>query len=178
MWHAIGANKNHSRYLCKKIKAASAAFSTIQHTNNNPVLIKLLDTTPRPFSSMVQMEAEAKEKHALLGRRFEMLLLSFNINRCTCCGVVKPQHDDLLFPFNTAMEQNILISHKMHPAIECTCDGICNGSQFYSVNKPSQIKWYREYHNNRLPSEVMNFPSDVANALLCTKCDSKIPTPR
>ena len=51
----------------KKIKAAGAAFSTIQHKNNNPVPIKLLDTTPRPFSSMVHMEAEAKEKHALLG---------------------------------------------------------------------------------------------------------------
>ena len=164
------------RSYIKNIKAAGVAFSEIQQTNNNnSEQINLLDTTPRPFSSMVHMEEEAKEQHALLGRRFEMSLVSFNVNRCSCCGVVKPQHNDvLLFPTESPMEQKTLISHKMHPAVHCTCNGICKGSQFYSVNKPTQIKWYIDHHNGRLPSEVMHFPPNSVNAELCTMCDAEI----
>ena len=86
---------NRSRQTNRILKDAATAYLQL---NRFPISSNLLDSAPKPYIPLVNMEPRFYEQHAVLGRRFEMSLFSFEVTKCHCCGVIKPQHQDLFFP--------------------------------------------------------------------------------
>ena len=107
------------------------------------------------------------------GRRYELSTLLFNVQSCSCCGLVKPGHDDPHFPENTPFERKHLMI-KYHPAWECRCDNYCKGSQFYCAKRKTHISHYQRLHSNLNPWEVLNCNKNEPNAVLCTNCYNEV----
>ena len=130
------SNMTRSRRLSNKMMKDAATAYSLQ--NRFPISSNLLNSTPKCYVPLVNMEPRFCDQHAVLGRRFEMSLFSFEVTKCHCCGVIKPQHQDLLFLKQQILQQTMFVT-KMYKAMHCTCGGVCKGSQFYSVDKPTQM---------------------------------------
>ena len=152
------------------LKEASDAYSKL---NRCSISKNLLQYTPKSYVPLVNMDPTICEQHAVMGRRFEMSMFSFEVTRCHCCGISKPQHQDVLFPKEHILEQTMFVT-KMHDAMHCKCDGICNGSQFYSIDKPKQMTFYKQHHGDLLPTQFLGLEPGFVNALLCKECDKEI----
>ena len=136
----------------------------------------LLNSDPNAYPTYIPMDHEMKKKHVTLGRRFEILMLMYNMNRCNCCGSVKPQQQDTDYPKDSLLQNNILFSNKMYSNYQYQCKGICNGSQFYSpLKKKDQMQWYASNHNGKSPWEVnKNITKGTTNSTLCESCYREI----
>jgi hypothetical protein len=147
------------------------AVKEFEHLHGESIMTSLLDSNPEPFPTGVHMSGESVSKHVRLGRRFEMSMMMFAVDKCDCCGVVKPRHSDPAFPSEVIFSRKVFMN-KIHKAYHCICDGICRGSQFYSANRPTHIEWYRGKHNGMNPMECIGI--DQPNALLCNNCHTEI----
>ena len=135
--------------------------------------MKILDSNPLPYSSPVAISEDLKNKATLHGRLYELSTLLFNVKSCSCCGLVKPGHDDPHFPENTPFERKHLMI-KYYPAWECRCDNYCKGSQFYCAKRKTHISHYQRLHSNLNPWELLNCNKNEPNAVLCTNCYNEV----
>ena len=169
-------NSQYSKQLLRnKVNNIQFNFNMLNDYGVYQKHLKLLNKTPVPFPTIVNMDNDMIDKHVLLGRRFESSMLMYNIRQCHCCGMVRPHHSDEEFPDDAIFKQKIF-SKKMHETIHCTCTGFCKGSQFYSPQKPTQIAYYVEQHNGLYPWEVMpNLGGrNGRNSVICDDCYKEI----
>ena len=167
--YCVGVNTVSPRTKKRKLENIAAAYRSCGNNND------LLDSDPNAYPTYVSMEGEMKKKHVTLGRRFEMSLLMYNVNRCDCCGSVKPQQKDTAYPKDSLLQNNVMFSNKMYAAYHCQCNGVCNGSQFYSPSKRNQMEWYATNHNGNNPWDVnQNITEGTTNATLCESCYGEI----
>ncbi len=134
----------------------------------------ILDSKPRNYPSPVHMAPESIDRHVRTGRRAEFSLSLYGVNRCSCCGSVKPNHEDPQFPKDAPFQRMHLLN-KSHHAWHCTCLGYCKGSQFYASKRSSVMSWYKEKHGGQSPSEYeLNNHGTVAEVSLCQKCYDEV----
>ena len=69
--------------------------------------LKLLNKTPVPYPTIVNMDNDMINKHVLLGRIFESSMLMYDIHQCHCCGMVLPHHSDDTFPDDAIFNKNL-----------------------------------------------------------------------
>ena len=133
----------------------------------NSIFTRFKNTDPKPYPNITPMSDASLSRHSICGRRFELSMLLFNVNQCTCCGRIEPMHIDPLFPSNPidVPFERTHFKNNFHAAYLCKCADICKGGQFYSFGRPSQKMWYEMAHKRKLPKE--------SNALLCQACYSE-----
>jgi len=134
----------------------------------------ILDNSPMPYPSAINMSEEAKKKHVLSGRRFEISMLLFKVEMCSCCGRVQPGHVDPAFPKEGVPFERKHLVNSYHPAWHCECNDFCQGSQFYAQRKKSEIDFYKEKHQGRPPWIVLGLNQQSPNAVLCNLCYKEI----
>ena len=132
----------------------------------------ILDNAPRPYPTAVHMSDDAKQKHAQHGRRWELSMLLYDVQQCSCCGRVQPCHVDPCFP--KASDVPFSRKHLMntyHTAWHCSCDGLCKGSQFYASTRTTVMRQFKLNHGGQTPQEVLGLAAHAPpNATLCKKC--------
>ena len=127
------------------------------------------------------MDQKSRHLHAVHGRRFDILMLQFEIKMCDCCGQTMPVQEDMLLDKNgyacdplTKERTNIRRHHlaeQFHDAWKCSCDKFCKGEQFYCSKRSKQIREFEKHHNNKSPEQLMeDEASTVTAALLCSGC--------
>ena len=97
----------------------------------------------------------------------------YKVSSCTCCGKVKPGHDDPYFPEDAPFERKHLII-KYHPAWQCKCNGFCKGSQFFCAHRPTHINYYKLHHNGQYPWEFLECDQKDTNSLLCDQYHKEV----
>ena len=132
----------------------------------------ILDSRPRAYPTAVKMSDEAIDKHVRWGRRFEISMRLYKVHQCDCCGRTQPGHMDSNFcndPKNDPppFEQKHLTT-KYIPVWRCNCWGFCKGTQFYSQQKPTHTRVFKENHQGQTPSQFLG--TQQPNAILCDKC--------
>ena len=160
-------NSHSARNDAKSIKTILRDMQTCLPEDR---LSQFKDTHPLPYPSAVKMNDNATTNHVVCGRRFEISMMLFDVQKCHCCGRVQPCHMDSLFdnspsppPFN---RQHLV--NKLHKAWHCTCWGFCNSSQFFAAAKPSHITEFKRNHNGLHPKEVLHVSEP--NAWICNSC--------
>ncbi len=134
----------------------------------------ILDSRPRNYPSPVHMASASIDKHVRTGRRAEISMSLYGVNMCSCCGSVKPNHEDPLFPKDAPFQRMHLLN-KSHHAWHCACMEYCKGSQFYASERSSVMSWYKEKHGGLTPSEYeLNNNGKVTEVSLCHKCYSEV----
>ena len=146
---------------------------TVQCDTPTVAIMNIMDNDPKPHASITPISQESIEKHILCGRRFDVSMLMYSVNSCSCCGRTEPVHLDPEFPFDAPFERKHFI-HKYMKAWHCKCQEYCKGSQFYSYRKRSSLDMYRDNHNGQSPWEFMNLNQDEPNSLLCFLCHDEI----
>ena len=136
-------------------------------------LDNIMNNDPKPYASITPISQENIEKHTICGRRFDVSMLMYSVNSCSCCGRTEPVHLDPEFPSNAPFERKHFI-HRYMKAWHCKCNEYCKGSQFYSYLRRSSLGIYRDMHNGLNPWEVMNLNQNEPNALLCFLCHDEI----
>jgi hypothetical protein len=125
----------------------------------------ILGSHPRPFPTPKPMESESRQKHALYGRRFELQLLQFSIDTCSCCGRTKPFGTDPWMKQKWIIQGNFQRKHLLdpyHDAYRCNCQLFCKGGQFYCWKRHNQMQLYENEHFGTKPK--------APNAKLCSQC--------
>jgi len=161
----------------REIRKAKRSLMKLKHTLENVCYPShfhyILDSSPKFFPTASGMKESAKKKHAIYGRRFEISLLMYEVDKCTCCGRVQPGHIDPDFPNNTPFERQHLMN-VYHEAWHCNCNGFCKGSQFYATKKKSEISLFKTKHNGKTPWEFLSLNKNHPNAVLCDYCYREI----
>ena len=136
----------------------------------------LVNSYPQSYNPMVPMNNSSLKDHVIHGRRFETTLLLFESRQCSCCGTIKPEHNDKLYKKYTYYEplKRSHLATKMKPAWKCTCDAVCKGEQFYSASRKKELEWYF-LHHSKTPWEYLGLPKTKPNALLCNNCNQESP---
>ena len=91
------------------------------------------------------MSHMARQTLAIHGRRFEIVMLNFEIEKCHCCGVVTPRHNDLLvgnnasgyaehpFSFKPLRFRRHHLRDSYYSATLCSCAGpLCQGRGYWA----------------------------------------------
>ena len=97
----------------KKVNSIKFNYTRLNDYGKYRKHLKLLNTTPVPYPTIVNMDTDMIDKHVLLGRRFESSMLMYEIHQCHCCGMVRPHHSDDAFPDDAIFNKKIF-SKKMH----------------------------------------------------------------
>ena len=135
------------------------------------IISDLKNNDPQPHPSITLMSMENMEHQALCGRRFDVSMLMYSIHTCDCCGVTMPLHRDPYFPKDAPFDRKHFIK-SYYKSWHCTCNGYCNGSQFYSYKRGKNLNHYRAMHDGLYPWDYLNKNEKDPNALLCKKCHS------
>ena len=181
-------NRNNSKQKCARFGLAYPSTRSEQIiTNRSMKKIKekleecqveklplILDNAPLPYPSAIKMSEEAKERHVLNGRRFELSMLMYEVKMCTCCGRVQPGHVDPDFPKQGVPFEKKHLVNSSHQAWHCNCNAFCQGSQFYGVKKRSEIQYYKQKHDGQPPWIVLGLDQQSPNAVLCNSCYKEI----
>ena len=95
----------------------------------------------------------------------------FDILKCACCGAVQPTHcdPDIKFRVTFPFERKAFTTN-MKSSWECNCIDTRKGQQFYSTSSSLQMKWFKQYHGNLLPNEVLELPPNSPNTTICQSC--------
>ena len=186
-WASLGRGTNE-RKLARLGLACTQPPGSAEHKQTLRVMKKLkdkleeckvakrsliLDNSPMPYPSAINMSEEAKNKHVLSGRRFEISMLLYQVEMCSCCGRVQPGHVDPAFPKEVPFERKHLVN-SYHHAWHCECNEFCQGSQFYADRKNSEINLYKEKHQGQSPWIVLGLDKQSPNAVLCNWCYREI----
>ena len=155
---------NAVRMIEKDVNALKSTLDCINIPDN--VKSNLLESDPQSYPNVTVMSESSLRRHAIHGRRFELSMLLFQVQKCSCCGRVEPTHIDPLFPTNSIPFKRTHFYKNFHPAFMCDCDEVCHGEQFYSYNRPTQKDWYNQHHSVRC------FPTNIKQCkhLLCNTC--------
>lgn len=138
------------------------------------VISSVKDCSPSQYPSFVAMDKDVMEKTTILGRRFETSILMYDVNKCDCCGCVKPNHNDPIFPKDPILKRKSFVN-QLHDAFHCTCEGICQGSQFFCADRKTHIDWYYKHHDNKYPWHVIRgCRQESPNSSLCENCYNEI----
>jgi hypothetical protein len=130
----------------------------------------LRSTDPLPFPSIVKMDVEASKVQAEAGCRFEVSMLMYLIDCCSCCGFTQPCHKDPFFP-NESPLSKIHLNTKFYDAWECNCWQACKGQQFYGAKRPLMIEAFQSLHDNVSPDVFITGEEGATpNATLCNDC--------
>jgi hypothetical protein len=149
--------------IVKAFEACNSPNTVSQHFSNNP----------RPYPTPVDMHPDSIQQHVMHGRRAETSMLMYDVKQCTCCGSVKPGHNDPGFPNKgVAPFERMHLVNSWHPAYLCTCSTVCRGSQFYAKDKPSLMTYYTHTHAGMKANDTHN--SHVSDAVLCMKCYDEV----
>ena len=157
------------------IRSVKKLLSTLFNVCNVPlnVIDDIRNNDPKAHPAICNISNDSVEKHAMCSRRFEISMLMFSLEQCSCCGRTQPYHQDYQYPKDAPFERKHFIL-KYHKAWECNCDDYCNGSQFYSHKRRSSLCKYRETHNGLNPWEYLGFDKNEHNASLCNTCHEEI----
>jgi hypothetical protein len=133
----------------------------LNQLKNNPAL---------PYPSIVKMDTNASQVHADIGRRFEVSLLMYKVDTCSCCGITQPYHSDPFYPKESPLPK-AHFNKKYYDAWECNCLGPCHGQQFFGVKRTLMISAFKALHNN-IPPDVFicGIAGAPPNAKLCQHC--------
>lgn len=142
---------------------------TLEECNVNNIA-GLLDSTPVAFPCPVALCPEKETLAKDCGRRFNTAMLCFKVEKCDCCGWTAPWN---IYPFLTENHDTMPFDreHLNSPfkdAWQCTCQGMCNGSQFYT-DKETVKEHFRRGHGGMNPKEYLeahnpaSLPRNVAN---------------
>eukprot|EP00956_Cyclotella_meneghiniana_P044382 scaffold315718_cov96-Cyclotella_meneghiniana.AAC.1 len=157
------ADRNQHTTRTEK-KNMDKLFKDMQTCMTEEQINEILDSKPRAYPPRVNMDPDAMKLHVTQGRRFELSMMLYDVQKCKCCGKVQPGHVDSLFPKDKAPYQREHLINTYHRAWECNCWGFCKGSQFYCANKPTHMDEYKRQHEGMTPLEFLNLTEP--NALL------------
>ena len=78
---------------------------------NTPTIAiaNIKNNDPKPHASITPISQENIEKHTLCGRRFDVSMLMYAVQSCSCCGRTEPVHLDPEFPNNAPFERKHFI---------------------------------------------------------------------
>lgn len=134
------------------------------------IIDQVKETSFLPYPSIVKVDDERAKNEARVGRRFEVSMLMFSIDCCSCCGFTQPNHKDPFFPKESPLPRYHLTT-KYYDAWECNCHHACKGQQFYGANRPLMMAAFRSLHNNEPPDKVIaGIEGAPPNAKLCHEC--------
>ena len=152
------------RMIEKDVNALKSTLDIINIPNN--VKSSMTGSDPQSYPNITVMSESSLRRHAIFGRRFELSMLLFQVQKCSCCGRVEPTHIDPLFPTDSIPFKRTHFYKNFHPAFMCDCLEVCRGEQYYSYNRPTQKDWYNQHHSGRC------FPTNIKQCkhLLCTTC--------
>lgn len=152
------------RKIGKDINSLKSTLDNINIPDN--VKCKVVGSDPQPYPSITEMSDSSLRRHVIHGRRFEVSMLLFQVQKCSSCGRVEPIHIDPLFPTESIPFKRTHFNKNFHPAFMCDCREVCHGEQYYSYHRPSQKDWYNQHHIGR------HFPTKITQCkhLLCNAC--------
>ena len=78
---------------------------TVQCDTPTVAIMNIMDNDPNPHASITPISQESIEKHILCGRRFDVSMLMYSVNSCSCCGRTEPVHLDPEFPSDAPFER-------------------------------------------------------------------------
>jgi hypothetical protein len=164
----VGPPIPSNRSLERKINMVKG---TLQLCNVSEDMVEEIGRAPcLPYPSIVKMDGALAEKEAEAGRRFELSMLMFKVDACSCCGITQPHHIDPFFPKESPLPKYHL-NTKYYDAWECNCWPSCNGQQFYGSNRPNMMAAFKSLHNNVSPDVFICGRAGASpNAKLCHDC--------
>jgi hypothetical protein len=156
------------RSLEKKIRTVK---ETLLQCNVPPSTLDEIRCAPSlPFPSIVHMDSDMAAKESECGRRFELSMLMFKVDTCSCCGITQPHHIDPFYPKESPLPKYHL-NAKYYDAWECNCIESCHGQQFYGVKRPTLMAAFKSLHNNLTPDVfICGVAGAPPNAKLCQDC--------
>ena len=187
-WASLGRNTNAQKFARFGL-ACPETTNSAEHQKTLRTMKKLkdkleeckvakrsliLDNAPMPYPSAVKMSEASKMKHVLSGRRFEVSMLLYDVQMCSCCGRVQPGHVDPAFPKEGVPFERKHLVNSYHSAWHCACNEFCGGSQFYAQQKNTEIEFYKSKHEGRPPWSVLDLEQQSPNAVLCNFCYKEI----
>jgi hypothetical protein len=157
-----------NRYLERKINQVKGSLEQCNIPEN---IVEEIGRSPSlPFPSIVKMDDGLAEKEAEAGRRFEVSMLMFQVDTCSCCGITQPHHIDPFYPKESPLPRYHL-NTKYYDAWECNCFNVCHGQQFYGANRPNMMEAFKSLHDNMPPDLfICGIAGAPPNARLCHDC--------
>jgi len=134
------------------------------------IVSQLKNNSPLPYPSIVKMDTNTPEFHAHVGRRFEVSLLMYKVDTCSCCGITQPYHSDPMYPKESPLPK-AHYNNRYYDAWECNCMGACKGQQFFGVKRTLMISAFKSMHDNVPPNLfICGIAGAPPNAKLCHNC--------
>jgi hypothetical protein len=124
------------------------------------------------FPTIVKMNSDKAEKEAQTGRQFELSVLMFKVDGCSCCGITQqPHHIDPFYPKDSPLPKNHL-NAKFYDAWGCNCFHSYQCQQFYGANLGTIMADFKLLHNNVSPGDafICGVAGAAPNAKLCHGC--------
>ena len=132
------------------------------------VMGNILRAAPLPYPSLKPMDKTQLSKHAVWGRRFELMLMHFTVEQCSCCGITKPHASDPWYPTKGVGNfQRDSLTEGFKSVHACRCTEECGGLQFYASSKPKEKAYYSYTHGGLALDNANDF---VSSTLICDSC--------
>ena len=152
----------------------------LQHFVDASTLSAILASTPRPHPTHRPMSASSRHLHCLHTRAFELSMLCFHVESCSCCGRTEPVHDNPLLAALHASHPQFHLRHLQtgfHQAWFCSC-ARCDGGQYYCQSRSSHAEFFCNTHggDDHLPEYAELLGTDGPNAQLCDYCHKEFST--
>ena len=169
----ISCNNVTNRSITRKISTKVAILKECIPFSEDQLITQIEETDPTLYPDTELSSKSSDDLHATCGRWFELSMLCFQVIRCDYCGIFQPTHSDPDIKYNAMfLFERKLFTMTLVKAWKLNCLDIYKGEQFYQARSRTQVKCYRDHHNNRLPHEVLDVATCDINIYMCNVCAS------